>query len=64
MYVHKWELLSIAIIAGLLWAIVPWSPLTTLEGLMAGFYLLIISAGILALVEQAWEAITKKEIPG
>lgn len=64
MYVHKWELFIIALIAGLLWAIVPWSPLSTLEGLMAGFYLLLISAGILAVAEQAFEAITHKKIPG
>ena len=64
MYMHLWEMFAIAIIAGLLWAVVPWSPLTTLEGLMAGFYLLIISAGIVAVLEQAFEAITKKEIPG
>lgn len=64
MYVHKWELFAIAFIGGLLWAIVPWAPLSTLEGLMAGFYLLIISAGILAVLEQAFEAITHKKIPG
>lgn len=64
MYMHLWEMFAIAIIAGLLWAVVPWSPLSTLEGLMAGFYLLIISAGILALAEQAFEAITHKKIPG
>lgn len=64
MYVHKWELFAIAIIAGILWAVVPWSPLTTFEGLLAGFYLLLISAGILAVAEQAFEAITHKKIPG
>ena len=64
MYMHLWEMFAIAIITGLLWAIVPWSPLSTLEGLMAGFYLLLISAGILALAEQAFEKVTKMEIPG
>lgn len=64
MYIHKWELLLIALIAGILWRIVPWSPLSVTEGALAGFYLILISAGIVAVLEQAFEAITKKEIPG
>lgn len=64
MFIHKWELFAIAIIAGILWRVVPWSPLSVAEGALAGFYLIVFSAGVLALAEQAFEAITKKEIPG
>lgn len=57
MKIYLSELLAIGVIFGFLWAVVPWIPLSPLEGIFAGFYLFIISAGILAAVEQGFIAI-------
>lgn len=64
MYIYKCEMLAIAVIAGILWAIIPWSPLSVAEGMLAGVYLVIFSAGVVALFEMAVEGITGREFPG
>ena len=52
MYIYKSEWLAFMAIFGTLWAVIPWSPLSWGEGILAGFYLVIISFGIIAAVEQ------------
>ena len=64
MYIYKGELFAIAVIAGFLWAVIPWAPLNAGEGIMAGIYLVLFSAGTVAAIEQAIEAVTGREFLG
>lgn len=48
MYMHLWEMFAIAIIAGLLWAIVPWEPLTACEAVLAVLSVVALAWGIVA----------------
>lgn len=52
MYVNKWEMLSAMLIFGVLWAVLPWEPLSTFEGMLAAFYLMIISFGSMAVIQK------------
>lgn len=55
MYIYKSEWLAFMAIFGTLWAVIPWSPLSYGEGILAGFYLVIITFGIIALLEMVIE---------
>ncbi len=53
MFISKGEMLSAMLIFGVLWAVLPWEPLSAFEGMLAAFYLLIISFGIMAVGQKA-----------
>lgn len=52
MYIYKGEIIAAITIFCILWAIIPWVPLTVFEGVVAGFSLVCISIGAVALAEQ------------
>lgn len=53
MKIYTWEFIAIGVLIGVLWAVVPWRPLSGLECILAGVYLVIFACGLLALIEQA-----------
>lgn len=53
MYVYKGEMIGAAIIFGILWAIIPWDDvLSTYEMVMTSGTMLMVSFGIVAVIEQ------------
>ncbi len=60
MFISKWEMLTAMLIFGILWAILPWEPLSAFEGMLAAFYLMIFSFGSMAIGQKAILTIIEK----
>ena len=55
MYLYKGEILAAVVLFGVIWAIVPWNPLSVSDAIWAALSVLCIAVGVVVLAEKAAE---------
>lgn len=57
MYLYKGEILAAVVLFGVIWAIVPWNPLSVSDAIWAALSVICIAVWIVVMVEKAAELI-------